>query len=109
MPNVPHPSETTSWPHWFYPPETTEADPAAHGRIFKSHEEVPEGWAADWRDHGVNLDREPPPAPPPGMTRAELKAELSARNVPFAATDAKAELQRLYDEALADEALENSV
>lgn len=104
--DIPHPSETKSWPSWFYPPETDPADPAAHGKVFHSHEDVPEGWAADWNAHGVNLSREPPPPPEPTMTRRELHAELAKRDVAFSPTAGRAELQRLLDDALEAEALD---
>jgi len=107
--DIPHPSENAHWPSWFYPPETDHADPSAHGRIFDRAEDVPEGWAADYRAHGVNLDREPPAPPESTMTRSELKTELSRRDIEFPPTAAKAELQRLLDEAIAAEALDNSV
>lgn len=107
--NIPHPSEHTSWPAWFYPPETKEEDPAAHGQIFERADDVPEGWAADWRAHGVNLDQAPPQATELTLTRSELKDELTKRDIPFTPTAAKAELQRLLDEANEAEALEAQV
>lgn len=107
--DIPHPSEHTAWPSWFYPPETEEADPAAYGRVFHKADDVPEGWAANWRAHGVNLSREPPPPPEPGLTRSELRAELTRRDIPFSPADAKAHLQHLLDDAIEAEALEQTV
>ena len=107
--DIPHPSEHHSWPSWFYPPETDPEDPAAHGRVFHKPEDVPEGWAADWRAHGVNLSREPPAAPEIALTRSELRAELTKRDIEFKPTDAKAELQRLLDEAIEADELEAAV
>lgn len=106
---IPKPADHTQWPSWFYPPDTREEDPSAHGRIFNSAEDVPEGWAADWRAHGANLNREPPPAKVIEATRTELKYELTKRDIPYPPTAAKAELQRLLDAAMADEVLEDSI
>lgn len=100
---IPHPSEHTSWPSWFYPPETDPENPAVHGKIFAHHDDVPEGWAADYRAHGVNLNREPPPPPADsGLTRNELKAALTKLGVAHTPTAAKAELQKLFDAARHD-------
>lgn len=108
--DIPLPSENTHWPSWFYPPDTDPDDPAAHGQIFDKAEDVPAGWAADYRAHGQNLTREPPPPPADsGLTRNELKEELARRDIAFAPTAAKAELQRLLDEALEIERLEDSI
>lgn len=107
--DIPHPSENTSWPSWFYPPGTDEADPAEAGMIFARAEDVPAGWAANWRDHGVNLEREPPAAPVQKMSRLDLFRELKIRDIPCGATLGSAALQKLYDDALAAEALDESV
>lgn len=107
--DIPHPSENTQWPSWFYSPDVDEADPAAAGRVFDKPEDVPAGWAQDWRAHGVNLHREPPAAPEITLTRSELRAELAKRDISFTPTDAKAELQRLLDEAIEAEALDEGV
>lgn len=106
---VPHPAENPHWPSWFYPPDTDPEDPAKHGRVFFKAEDVPEGWAVDWRLHGANLNRPPPEAPQATLTRSELKLELDKRDVAYPPNAAKAELQRLLDEAEADEALEAGV
>jgi hypothetical protein len=107
--DIPHPSENLHWPAWFYPPDTREEDPTAHGRVFHKADDVPEGWAHDWRAHGVNLHREPPPPPDAGLTRTELKYELTKRDIPYSPTAAKAALQALLDEALEDELQEADV
>lgn len=109
MPNVKHPKENLLWPAWFYPPETDENDPTAAGRVFAKWEDVPEGWAFHWSEHGVGLDREPPPPPPLGMSRADLRAELTKRDINWSAQSSNAHLQRLLDEDIAAEALSNSV
>lgn len=109
MPNVKHPSENLSWPAWFYPPETDPEDPTAAGLVFKSPDDVPEGWAHHWSEHGQNLDREPPAPPPAGPTRTELRMELTKRDIAWSATDGKGALQKQLDEALELEKLENSV
>lgn len=104
-----HPSENDQWPSWFYPPEVDEADPAAAGRIFSCAAEVPEGWAQNWHEHGANLSRDPPAPREILLTRAELRAELTKRDIAWGVTDAKAELQRLLDEAIEAEALDEGV
>lgn len=108
--DIPLPSENQHWPAWFYPPDVDPENPSALGQVFNSPEDVPAGWAHDYRAHGENLNREPP-APPAdsGMTRNELKDELARRDIAFAPTAAKAELQRLLDEALESERLEDSI
>lgn len=107
--DIPHPSENTAWPAWFFPPETNPEDPASDGRVFTCAEDVPEGWAFDWRAHGVSLDREPPAAPVQRLSRLDLFRELKIRDIPCGATLGTAALQKLYDEALAAEALDESV
>lgn len=106
---LPSPSEQLGWPCWFYPPETTEEDPAAHGRIFQRAEDVPEGWAVNWRQHGANLEREPPAAPEAKTSRLDLFRELKVRDIPHGATLSTAALQALLDEALEAERLDASV
>jgi hypothetical protein len=107
--DIPHPTENTHWPSWFYPPETDPDDPSASGRIFHKAEDVPEGWLVHWELHGTNLQREPPPPPEITMSRNELRAELSKRDIPFTSLMSRAELNRLLQEALKDEALDESV
>lgn len=107
--DIPHPSENTQWPSWFYPPGTRDEDPAATGLIFDCAADVPEGWAQNWRLHGVSLEREPPPAPVQRLSRLDLFRELKIRDIPCGATLGTAALQKLYDEALAAEALDESV
>lgn len=109
MPNVKPASENkTHWPAWYYPPETNPEDPTALGRVFKNAAEVPDGWAFHWSEHGTNLHREPPP-PPMGLTRTELRMELTKRDIAWLATSGKVELLRQLDEAIEAEELENSV
>lgn len=100
--DIPHPTEHTSWPSWFYPSGATDETAAELGQVFHSADDVPEGWAADWRAHGANLDREPP-EPPAGteLSRNELKSALTSLSVEFKPTAAKAELQKLLAEATA--------
>ncbi|MGH7745407.1 MAG: hypothetical protein ACREQ5_11535 [Candidatus Dormibacteria bacterium] len=107
--DIPHPSENPHWPSWFYPPDTDPDDPAAHGQVFERAEDVPSGWAVHWAQHGVNLDREPPPAPDPGLTRAEVRAALTARDIRFNPATGTAELRRILDAASAAEAVDESV
>lgn len=103
------PFDHPHWPSWWYPPETDPANPAAYGQVFKQPEDVPEGWSCNWEEHGVNLSREPREAPEVVLTRTELRAELTKRDIPWVAIAGKAELQRLLDEALETEALDGSV
>lgn len=107
--NIPDPRDHPHWPAYFYPSETDPAHPEDFGVKFEHWEDVPEGWSCNWLDHGENLNREPPPPPPVGLTRNELKDELAKRDIAFLPTAAKAELQRLLDEAQEAERLENSV
>lgn len=107
--DIPHPSEHRSWPSWFYPPDTDPDNPADHGRIFERAADVPEGWAADWTAHGENLNRAAPDAPVVKLSRADLRAELTKRDISWAVTSGTAALQAQLDEALALEALEESV
>lgn len=106
---APHPAENQHWPAWFYPPDTDPENPTAAGRVFAKADDVPEGWLHHWSMHGQNLNREPPPAPTPKLTRSELKRELDKRAVAYPANAAAAELQKLLDEAMADESLEAQV
>lgn len=107
--DIPHPSENPHWPAWFYPPETDPADPAAHGRIFQRAEDVPEGWAHHWEQHGANLNREPPPPTEITLTRSELRAALAKRDIAFSPTAGRAELNKLLQDALEAERLDESV
>lgn len=104
------PATHPHWPSWWYPPETDPADPAALGRIFQKSDDVPEGWSCNWEDHGSNLNRKPPEAPvDAGLSRNELKAELGKRDIAYSPTMAKTELQKLLDEAVEAERLEDAV
>lgn len=106
---APHPAENAHWPAWFYPADTDHENPTVAGRVFTKAEDVPEGWLIDWRMHGQNLNREPPAATAPRLTRSELKRELEKRAVAYPANAAVAELQKLLDQAEADDALEAEV
>jgi hypothetical protein len=66
---APLPSENPHWPAYFYPHDTDPENPTEKGRVFQQAEDVPEGWAHHWGLHGHNLNREPPPAPTPRLTR----------------------------------------
>lgn len=107
--DTPQPSDNLHWPSWFYPPETDPADPGAHGRVFQRAEDVPEGWLVHWELHGVNLQREPPAATEIPMTRREMQAALTKRDIAFTPTMARAELWRLLQEAVEAERLDESV
>lgn len=108
MSKIPHPSTQEAWPSWFYPPHATDENAGQVGAVFHKAEDVPDGWAVDWRLH------EPaPPAPltpePKPLGRDELRAELTRRDIAFVPTATKAVLQAQLDAALVEEALENEV
>lgn len=107
--DIPQPSDNTQWPSWFYPPETDPESPAEHGRVFERVEDVPEGWLIHWELHGTNLHREPQPATEIPLTRRELLAELTKRDVAFTPQTGRAELWRLLQEATQDEKLDAGV
>lgn len=106
---VKDPSENAHWPAYFYPPETNPEAPEESGKLYHKPEDVPEGWAHHWSEHGSNLDKAPPQAAQVERTRQELKDELTKRDIPFSPTAAKAELQKLLDEADAADALDAQV
>lgn len=103
------PSENQHWPAFFYPPETDPENPGASGRLCQSADDVPDGWAHHWSEHGQDLNREPPPAPDIEMTRRQIIAELVARDIAAPPQAAKAELWRLLQEAQEAERLDESV
>lgn len=110
MSKIPHPSTQQAWPSWFYPPHATDENAGEAGMKFYKAEDVPDGWATDWRLH------EPPAPPGPvdpnaakPLGRDELRAELTRRDIAFVPTASKAVLQGLLDAALVEEALENEV
>jgi hypothetical protein len=70
---------------------------------------VPEGWLIDWRLHGSNLNREPPPPSEEiPLTRRQLQDELTKRDIPFIAQTGRSELWRLLQEAIAADELDES-
>jgi len=107
--DIPQPSDNTQWPSWFYPPETDPECPADHGRVFHRLEDVPEGWLVHWELHGVNLNREPPAATEIPMTRRELHAELTRRDIEFTPQTSRSELWRMLQEAIEAERLDEGV
>jgi hypothetical protein len=109
--HVPTPAEQTSWPCYFYPSTTNWDAPAGEGggRKFTCAEEVPEGWLIHWKMHGTGLHREPRAAVEITMTRRELQAELTKRDIPFTTQEPKIELQKKLDAAIEDEALDETV
>lgn len=107
MSKIPHPSTQQAWPSWFYPPNATDENAGQVGAVFHTPEDVPDGWAADWRLHELPEPVDPNAAKPLG--RDELRAELNKRAIDFAPTASKAVLQVLLDAALVEEALENEV
>jgi hypothetical protein len=107
--DIPTPSDNPHWPSWFYPPDTDPEDPSAHGRVFDHAEDVPEGWLVHWGLHGSNLAREPAPPVEIPLTRREMQAELTKRDIAFPPQAARAELWRLLQEAEEAEILDGSV
>lgn len=108
MSKIPHPSTQQAWPSWFYPPHATDENAGQVGAAFHKAEDVPDGWATDWRLHE-------PPAPTQldgavkPLGRDELRAELTKRDIDFPPTAPKAALQKMLDDALVAEALEKEV
>jgi hypothetical protein len=103
--DTPQPSDNAHWPSWFYPPETDPESPAEHGRVFERAEDVPEGWLVDWRLH----EAPPPQATEIPMTRRELQAELTKRDIAFTPQTGRTDLWLMLQEAVAADDLDDAV
>lgn len=106
--DTPKPSDNAQWPSWFYPPTTDPDNADQHGRVFACAEDVPEGWLVHWDLHGGALRPALPVTEIP-LTRRELQAELTKRDVEFTPQTGRAEMWRLLQEAVQAEDLDDAV
>jgi hypothetical protein len=98
----PLPSENPHWPAWYFPPEVDHGvEPHKVGLLFKSAEDVPDGWV--FYPSYVKV-REPKPAEdeqPQRMSRQDICRALDELGEVYKPNAGYAALKRQYDDALA--------